>query len=495
MTNDSITKEGVKDMDIAIFTESYEPTMGANRRQVLITPHDGNVRIYSRDTDGTKGPHNKWEETNLDTITGQIHTDEKLTRTPVAVYVTSADERAMTDKGYSPVLGTKACQAHTKAGLSTDATPFVERLCEIYESVSMGDDTLEEYVIDNRRMPGNPVPLQSVPTQTTPTPQLNGAVLDKFEIQVAQVNGGRMIAASLASVPRIELAKRYVHRDVWSVPDFEVFDHARSKNINVLIYGPTGPGKTTSVEAWAAERNLRMATVSGNASMEPSQMTGKFVSDGNGSFAWIDGPVTDVVRNGGVLLLDEVNFISPKIYTVLYGLLDGRRAITLLDHHGETIEAHPDLTIFATMNPDYIGTTPLNFAFRNRFDIQIPWDYDDKVESKLVSAKALLVVAKQLRVEAAKGQYETPISTNMLQEFVNFVNALGYEFAVENFIAHFSSDEAASVRLVFQTHEHNIKTDFGIELPIVIEQKSESKSPEEQLREWAGQYANSNGLV
>jgi MoxR-like ATPase len=497
MTNDSITKEGVKAMDIAVFTESYEPTMGAKRRQVLITPHDGNVRIYSRDTDGTKGPHNKWEETDLDSITGQIGTEEKLTRTPVAVYVTSADERAMTDKGYSPVLGTKACQAHTKAAINTDAMPFVERLCEIYEAVSIGDDSLEAHVIDNRRMPGTPVPLVSVPTQTTPepAPQLNGAFADKFEMQVTPVEGGRMIAASLASVPRIELAKRYVHRDIWSREDFEIFDYARSKNINVLIYGPTGPGKTTSVEAWAAERTLRMATVSGNASMEPSQMTGKFVSDGNGSFAWIDGPVTDVVRNGGVLLLDEVNFISPKIYTVLYSLLDGRRSITLLDHHGEVIEAHPDLTIFATMNPDYIGTTPLNFAFRNRFDIQIPWDYDDKVESKLVSSKALLVVAKQLRVEANKGQYETPISTNMLQEFVNFVDALGYEFAVENFIAHFSPDEAASVRLVFQTHEHNIKTDFGIEIPIVLEQEPEGLSPEEQLLKWAGQYAQSNGLV
>jgi len=224
-------------------------------------------------------------------------------------------------------------------------------------------------------------------------------------------------------------------------------------------------------------------------------MTGKYVADGNGSFAWIDGPVTDVVRNGGVLLLDEVNFISPKIYTVLYSLLDGRRSITLLDHHGETIEAHPDLTIFATMNPDYIGTTPLNFAFRNRFDIQIPWDYDDKVESKLVKSKALLVVAKQLRVEANKGQYETPISTNMLQEFVNFVDPLGYEFAVENFIAHFSADEAASVRLVFQTHEYNIKTDFGIEMPIVVEQAAEAKSAEEQLKEWAGQYAQQNGIL
>jgi hypothetical protein len=66
---------------------------------------------------------------------------------------------------------------------------------------------------------------------------------------------------------------------------------------------------------------------------------------------------------------------------------------------------------------------------------------------------------------------------------------------VENFIAHFNADEAASVRLVFQTHEHNIKTDFGIEIPITLEQAPEGKSPEEQLKEWAGQYGAMNGIV
>ena len=243
-----------------------------------------------------------------------------------------------------------------------------------------------------------------------------------------------------------------------------------------MIYGPTGPGKTSSVEAWAAERELRLATISGNASMEPSQMTGKFVSDGEGAFIWIDGPVTDVVRNGGVLLLDEVNFINPKIYTNLYSLTDGRRSIILLDHHGETIEAHKDLTIFATMNPNYIGTTPLNFAFRNRFDIQIAWDYDDKVEEKLIKSDALRKVMQSLRLEANKGTYETPISTNMGMEFEELVGALGYEFAVENFIAHFHEDEQESVRMVFQTHAANIMSSFNIDPSIVTDYGSESKA-------------------
>jgi len=468
-------------MDIAMFVEAHAEGMAVNeRRQVLITPHDGEVRVYSRITDGSKGPHNKWVESDLDSVVGQIKAEEQITRVPVGVYVTAADERAMTTKGYSPVLGTKACQAHTKSVPSSEL--MLDTIYDLYDRVSNGDDTLDDYVIDNRSTAGTTVPLAAPievvqPTQTT-----------------TAANTGAVIQAALASVPRIELAQRYVHRSIWGQDDFSIFDHARANSINVLVYGPTGPGKTTAVEAWAAERGLRMATVSGNASMEPSQMTGKFVSDGNGSFAWIDGPVTDVVRNGGVLLLDEVNFISPKIYTVLYSLLDGRREISLLDHHGEVIKAHPDLTIFATMNPDYVGTTPLNFAFRNRFDIQIPWGYEPKVESKLVKSKALLALATMLRNEADKGQYETPISTNMLQEFVHFVDALGYEFAVENFIAHFSTDEQASVRLVFQTHEHNIKTDFGLAVEIKAEEQ-EQQTPEsamDKLAAWAGAHAPSN---
>jgi hypothetical protein len=459
-------------MDIAMFTESYEPNMGNKRRQVLVVPHADDVRIYTRLTDGTKGHSSKWEETNLDDIVVEISDKETLTRTPVGVYVTPADNRAMDSKGYSPVLGTKACDKHSKAMATTDTTPVVDVIYDLYDQINVGDDSLEKYVIDNRSSTGTTVPLVvPVPTQTMD---------DLVPTQLAPA-----FNVSLATVPPMKLAERYVHRKVYGVEDFKAFDKARSNGINVLIYGPTGPGKTTAVEAWAAARGLRMATVSGNASMESRQLFGGFIPDGIGGYGWIDGPVTDVVRNGGVLLLDEMNFISPKIYTTLYPLTDGRRSITLLDHMGETILAHKDLTIFATMNPDYIGTTPLNFAMRNRFDIQLSWDYDDAVEAKLVSSKALLLVTKQLRAEAAKGQYETPISTNMLIEVEEFIkdSDLGYEFAVENFIAHFSSEEQASVRLVFQTHEHNIKTDFGIEVPVTMEQAA-TVTIDEQLSEW-----------
>jgi hypothetical protein len=455
-------------MDIAMFVESYEPTMGNQRRQILVVPYKGGVNLYSRVTDGTKGTHNKWESTDLAQLSYEIKDSETTTRQPVGVYVTNADVRAIDSKGYSPVLTTKAVSAHNKS-VAKVYPDVIDIVTNFYSQTEVGDDQLEEYVIDNRAATSPLV--VPVSTQTMDDEPQASSANPSFNV-------------SLATVPDIKLAKRYVHRKVYGVEDFKTFDVARADGINVLIYGPTGPGKTTAVEAWAAERGLRMATVSGNASMESRQLFGGFIPDGKGSYGWIDGPVTDVVRNGGVLLLDEMNFISPKIYTTLYPLTDGRRTITLLDHMGETITAHEDLTIFATMNPDYTGTTPLNFAMRNRFDIQLMWDYDDAVEEKLVASKALRTLVKSLRSEAAKGLYDTPISTNMLIEFSDFVGKLGYEFAVENFIAHFSAEEQASVRLVFQTHQYNIQDDFGLAPAIDNDAAEAGASKSEQLTAW-----------
>jgi len=39
------------------------------------------------------------------------------------------------------------------------------------------------------------------------------------------------------------------------------------------------------------------------------------------------------------------------------------------------------------------------------------------------------------------------------------------------------------VRLVFQTHEHNIKTDFGIEVPVELEKEADVDI-DTQLAQW-----------
>ena len=204
--------------------------------------------------------------------------------------------------------------------------------------------------------------------------------------------------------------------------------------------------------------------VSGTVSLEASQLFGRYIPDGVGGFMWQDGGVTELVRHGGVLILDEVNFIPSKIATVLFSLLAGTtRSITLLDHKGETIHAHPDLFIVATMNPFYAGTQEMNAAFRNRYSLQIEWGYDEKVEKQLVSSKKLLEIAGKIRSREAAGDIVTPTPTNALIDFIEVAGALGLEFAMQNFVARYQEDEAAAVKMVFDSERINLEKDLKIQ--------------------------------
>ena len=452
-------------MSIAVFIQTQGDLIQGVTRQVLLVPNNEDVIIYHRLTDGKQGPGNKWSTLDsFDDLMEEVTADESLVTSPVGVYVTENDLEFIQNLGHSPVLTTKAINAAKKAASNINITTdtAVEVLCEMYEAVSINSQTLKDLVIDGRRTG------VANPARTVITVEVEPDVEDEPTMSEPTTPKEKpSMALSLATIPPMSIAESYVSRKIHGKEDFAVFDAARKLKRNVLIYGPTGPGKTTAVTAYAAARKIRMASVSGNAALDVSQLIGKLIPNEEGKLEWIDGPVTDVVRNGGILYIDEGNFAPAKIITALFSLTDRRRTLQLLDHHGETIDAHPDLTIFMTMNPGYIGTSRLNAAFRNRFALQIQWDYDAEVEDKLVSAKNLLAVARQLRAEADKGMYETPIATNMLLEFMELAdetNGLGYQFAVENFIAHFEPEEQASVRLVLQTHEANIREDFGLDM-------------------------------
>lgn len=265
----------------------------------------------------------------------------------------------------------------------------------------------------------------------------------------------------VASVPAASYNKGYVHRRVSEYMDeFILFDFAMKNRKNVLIEGPTGSGKTSGVLAWAAARKLHFYSVSSSNGVEPSQLFGRMIPDDKSNsgraLRWQDGPVTDIVRHGGVLLINEINFIPERISTVLFSLLDKRQEIQLVDHKGEVIKAHEDFVVFADQNPDYAGTRPLNKALRNRFSIQLVWDYDAEVEKALIRTPALIAVANQFRKALQSGEYETPVSTNMLIEFEQHYKYLGYSFAVTDFINHFTIDEREPAKIVLDTHKENL---------------------------------------
>lgn len=300
--------------------------------------------------------------------------------------------------------------------------------------------------------------------------QHHPAAMDTLPAEVADANANNQ----LASVPDKRYATEYVSRDVMGMNDLDLLDYACANGQNVLLYGPTGPGKTSYALAWAARRQTRFYSVACNISLDPSQMFGKWGQDETGLFVWYDGGVTDIVRNGGLLLCNEINFMSDRIAPVLYEFFDKRREISLLDHKGEKIRAHrPDcwcslpsdecekrwVLAVADMNPDYQGTRPLNAALRNRFQIQVHWDYDPNVEAQLVQSQTLRTVAANAR-RLIGTRLQTPVATNMLQEFEKLAFDIGIDFAVANFCSHFTDDERPAIKGVFDSLMTELRDDF-----------------------------------
>lgn len=443
----------------AIFFETTETAQG--HPQYLVFPTNaGQSVIFHRISDGNKGGLNRWG------ITDSIPAGLSLTREPTTVLVSESDTIQYASTGMPSTLSSKALKAHQKAPETEITTDGLQSLAD---EVAARDEALNRWLRDGRRV--RPVRASRPVVQPVVVPNTNTAPAI-INVPAAQpVQQTRM-----ALVPSADVAQKYVHRNISGQSDFAVYDFALANKKNVLIYGPTGPGKTTSAIAYAAERRIPVFMVSGTVSLEASQLFGRYIPDGQGGFVWQDGGVTEVARHGGVLILDEVNFIPSKISTVLFSLLASTtRSITLLDHKGETIVAHPDLLVVATMNPhgQYAGTQEMNAAFRNRFSIQLNWGYDDNVEKVLVKHKSLRELAKQLRAAEAKEDINTPTPTNALIDFTELAEGLGLDFAISNFVARYEEEEQASVKLVIDAHRANIEADFsGVALPTVENDES-----------------------
>lgn len=270
---------------------------------------------------------------------------------------------------------------------------------------------------------------------------------------------------NLIGVPDKSYANSYLHRYIDGVMEWDIYDRAMKDKVNILIEGDAGSGKTISVQSYASARGYRYFNVSNNNSTEPSELFGQWIPTPDGKYRWQDGAVTQLVRHGGVLLLNEIRFLPERVSTVLFSLLDYRREIQLMGNGGEVIKAHPDLLIVADMNYlNYRGGRELNQAFNDRFGIKLEFNYDKAIEKKLVKYDSVLTLAEQLRAQYEKEELSNPISTRGLVDFVSNANRFGLDFAISSFVNGFNKDERGGVRLACETHKENIAIDMGASL-------------------------------
>lgn len=446
-------------MTLALLVETQA---GELSQQTLILPHKGEVLTYHRDSTGQAGRGQTWARLEGTSTLP----DTLLTLNPVAVLLTERDT-ALVESGLVTNIGAKALYALESAEPITAPSTHREAVENLIGSLYAGDNTLTAYITDKRRVNGITLePLGVKPQGADIVEFIKEQTPPKYErVEVPQMDSASALAyENMISIPDPKWSKDYINRyfnDGKS--DFDIYDYALENDINVLIEGGAGSGKTMSVIAYASARNYRYFNVSSNAGIDPSQLFGRWIprEDGHG-YRWQDGAVTLLVRYGGVLLLNEVNFMPERIMTVLYSLLDDRREIQLLDNGGEVIKAHPDLLIVADMNAGYRGTHELSQANNDRWKIKLEFPYDKRIEGRLIKSKSLLELAGKLRDQYDREEITTPISTRGLVAFQKNAVGLGLNLAIDSYVNGFDKDERGAVRMSIETMKVNIARDLGL---------------------------------
>ncbi|OZU89596.1 hypothetical protein CIL03_00140 [Virgibacillus indicus] len=151
---------------------------------------------------------------------------------------------------------------------------------------------------------------------------------------------------------------------------------ALSMGKNILLKGPTGSGKTKFAETLSNLFNQPMYSVNCSVDLDAESLLGfKTIGYENEKqvIEFIPGPVTNAMKNGTFLYIDEVNMAKPETLPLINGVLDYRRTVTN-PFTNEIITAKDDFNVIAAINEGYIGTVPLNEALKNRFIvIDVPY--------------------------------------------------------------------------------------------------------------------------
>lgn len=264
------------------------------------------------------------------------------------------------------------------------------------------------------------------------------------------------ITNKIATVPSRGTLERYVNRMIAGKTDFDWFDYALKTRQNVLLESPTGAGKSMGIEAYAESKGMAYVSFPFSVGVDSAKMFGKLLPDktGKSQWAWNDGIFTDIARHGGICELNELNYAREQDLAELNPVLR-ERVLTLTDNDSEVIRIPDNVLFIATMNPNYEGTRELNKALRNRFAVQLTYEYDPIIEAKLIVSESLLDMAQLIRDNP---EVRTPVSTNMLMEFESVIKHLGLLPAITSFSNHFDArKEKAAVKMVTDTHADKIE--------------------------------------
>ena len=154
---------------------------------------------------------------------------------------------------------------------------------------------------------------------------------------------------------------------------------------HVLLTGPRGVGKTFKVTQYANDHHAKVVQLNGHSGIESIDILGYNIRASDGSFVWLDGPLTEAFRLAQhepvILIIDELLRIKSRELNIFISsltpnssnefVLNTSRVIDVKDGIGktETLKVPADnLWVVATTNvgADY-DTDDIDLALSDRF--------------------------------------------------------------------------------------------------------------------------------
>lgn len=227
------------------------------------------------------------------------------------------------------------------------------------------------------------------------------------------------------------------HYKFWNMDGLEAVATAIEMDLNLLMVGPTGCGKTSLVVELASLLNTPIQRINLDGDVRSSDFLGQMSltvdsKTGQSVTVWTDGVLPRAMRRGHWLILDELDAAPPQILMTCQAVLEVGHRLVIKENSGEVIHPHPDFRIVATANTLghgdqsglYAGTNVINEATLDRFGIVIEYGYPEiKEEAAIVRAKSdvsakqakqMCDVAKKVRDGAKNDECFCTFSTRKL---------------------------------------------------------------------------------
>ncbi len=140
---------------------------------------------------------------------------------------------------------------------------------------------------------------------------------------------------------------------------------------HVLLEGSVGVGKTTLALTVAGSLSKKVIRVDGDGRFTEQKLVGSFdpkiaLEKGFTNDSFLPGPLYQAMKDGEILLINELNRMPEMVQNVLLPAMD--EGVIQLPYLGE-LRAKPGFAIIATQNPrEFVATSSLSEALLDRFE-------------------------------------------------------------------------------------------------------------------------------